>query len=62
MTISFAKKELNQKQFYCCHAKDNPASGKVMMKVGFKYQNDGVYYSWNRERKFESKDYLLVCE
>ena len=62
MIIDFAKKELNQKQFYCCHAKDNPASGKVMMKVGFKYQNDGVYYSWNRERKFESKEYLLVCE
>lgn len=62
MIIDFAKKELKQKQFYCCHAKDNPASGKVMMKVGFQYQNDGVYYSWNRERKYESKEYLLVCE
>lgn len=62
MIIDFVKKELKQKQLYCCHAKDNPASGKVMMKVGFQYQNDGVYYSWNRERKFESKEYLLVCE
>jgi len=62
MIIGFAKKELKQKQFYCCHAKENPASGKVMMKVGFEYQNDGVYYSWNRERKFESKEYLLVVK
>lgn len=60
--IDFGKNELMQKQFYCCHAKDNPASGKVMTKVGFRYQNDGVYYSWNQERKFESKEYLLIVE
>ncbi len=28
--IDFGINELNQRQFYCCHAKDNPASGKVM--------------------------------
>ena len=60
--IDFGKNELMQKQFYCCHAKENPASGKVMTKVGFKYQNDGEYYSWNQERRFESKEYLLVIE
>ena len=60
--IDFGKNELKQNQFYCCHAKDNPASGKVMTKVGFRYQNDGVYYSWNQERKFESKEYLLMVE
>ena len=38
--INFGKNELKQKQFYCCHAKDNPASGKVMTKVGFQYQQD----------------------
>ena len=54
--------ELKQKQFYCCHAKDNPASGKVMMKVGFVYRNDGEYYSWNNERRFECKEYILVVE
>lgn len=58
--IDFGKNKLLQKQFYCCHAKDNPASGKVMQKVGFQYQNDGVYYSWDRKRKFESKEYLLL--
>ncbi len=58
--IDFGKNELKQKQFYCCHAKDNPASGKVMTKVGFQYQHDGTYSSWNQERTFESKEYLLI--
>ena len=60
--INFGKNELKQKQFYCCHAKDNPASGKVMTKVGFQYQQDGAYFSWNQERTFESKEYLLIIE
>ena len=60
--IDFGKDDLKQRKFYCCHAKENPASGKVMTKVGFQYQNDGVYYSWDKERKFESKEYLLVIE
>lgn len=60
--IDFGKKELMQKRFYCCHAKDNPASGRVMTKVGFQYQHDSVYYSWNQERKFESKEYVLIIE
>ena len=58
--IDFGKNELKQGRFYCCHAKDNPASGKVMVKVGFQYQNDGVYCSWNQERSFEAKEYVLV--
>lgn len=60
--IDFGKSQLQQKQFYCCHAKDNSASGRVMTKVGFQYQNDGIYYSWNQERKFESREYLLTIE
>ena len=58
--IDYGINELKQRQFYCCHAKDNPASGKVMMKVGFVYQNDGEYCSWNNERRFECKEYILV--
>ncbi len=59
--IEYGTNELKQTKFYCCHAKDNPASGKVMMKVGFVYQNDGEYYSWDKTRRFESKECLLVC-
>lgn len=60
--IAFGKDVLHQKTFYCCHAKDNPASGKVMQKIGFQYQNDGVYSSWNGSKQFESREYLLVVE
>ena len=60
--IDFGKNELNQTKFYCCHAKDNPASGRVMTKVGFQYQKDGSYSSWDETRKFESKEYLLITE
>ncbi len=31
-------------QLYCCHAKANPASGRVMEKAGFQYHRDGVYH------------------
>lgn len=60
--IAFGKDELKEHRFYCCHAKDNPASGKVMKKIGFKYQNDGTYDSWDHQRKFESMEYLLIAE
>ena len=60
--IEFGKNKLKQTKFYCCHAKDNPASGKVMTKIGFQYQNDGVYHSWNQERSFASKEYILIVE
>ena len=60
--IAFGRDELLQKRFFCCHAKDNPASGKVMTKAGFRYQSDGVYYSRNRERCFEAMEYLLTLE
>lgn len=60
--IEYGINELKQRQFYCCHAKDNPASGKVMMKVGFVYQNDGEYCSWDNTRRFECKEYILIVE
>jgi len=60
--IDFGKNKLRQTKFYCCHAKDNLASGKVMTKVGFQYQQDGIYSSWNQERMFESKEYFLIFE
>lgn len=60
--IDFGKNELKQTKFYCCHAKDNPASGRVMEKIGFRYQNDGVYYSWNQQKRFECMEYLLNIE
>lgn len=58
--IDFGKNVLKLQRFYCCHAKDNPASGNVMRKIGFQYQNDDVYYSWDHVRRFESREYILI--
>ena len=57
--IDFGKTELKQTAFFCCHAKDNPASGKVMRKAGFQYQKDGTYCSAGQEREIECREYLL---
>ena len=50
------------KKFVCMHAKDNPASGSVMKKAGFKYAKDGVFENLNKTKKFESKKYYLDVE
>ena len=42
--MTFLIDEVGIKKFKCVHAKLNPASGKVMKKVGFKYIKDGNYY------------------
>lgn len=60
--VDYALGELGQKRLFCCHAKENPASGRVMEKVGFRYRNDGVYYSRDRKKRFEAREYLLIVE
>lgn len=57
--IEFAKERLVLSKIYCCHAKDNIASGKVIAKLGFKYTGDGVYYSWDKTKRFECPEYVL---
>ena len=47
------------KRFICRHAKDNPASGAVMQKVGFKYVKDGYFENADKTKHFETKDYYL---
>ena len=42
----------------CCHAKGNPASGRVMEKAGFVYQHDAVYHKFDGT-PVECKCYLL---
>lgn len=32
---------------YCCHANENPASGRVMQKAGFKFTHNGSYTNAN---------------
>ncbi len=58
--VRFSKEELKQKELFCCHAKENVASGKVMEKVGFRYVKDGSYTTFDGSRTFESRECRLV--
>lgn len=57
--VEFAVQELKQKYLYAYHAKDNPNSGKVMEKVGFRYIGDREYDSMDGTKHFEAKEYIL---
>ena len=45
----------------CCHAVDNPASGKVMEKAGFASHHDAVYHKFDGT-PVECRCYLLTKE
>ena len=45
----------------CCHAMENPASGRVMCHVGFQYVRDDVYHKYNG-MAIPCKCYLLTKE
>ena len=45
----------------CCHAKANPASGRVMEKAGFMYHHDTVNHKFDGTL-VECKSYLLTRE
>jgi len=57
--IEFAKEQLGLSKIFCCHAKENVASGKIISKLGFKYTGDAVYYRWDKTKKFDCREYVL---
>jgi len=57
--IDFAVSELGAREFFCNHATENIASGKVMEKVGFVYQKDGEFKKLDGSETFPSREYLL---
>lgn len=57
--MDFLINQVGVRHFICSHAKDNPASGAVMGHVGFRYQKDGTYQSFDGLRSYESKVYYL---
>lgn len=59
--VKFAVNELKLKKLYCCHAKDNTASGRVMEKAGFVYWRDGSYESRDGNKKYACREYLFEC-
>ncbi len=60
--VDFAAKRLGVASLYGTHAKENPVSGKVMEKLGFIYQSDGKYSSFDEKRFFECREYLLFIK
>jgi ribosomal-protein-alanine N-acetyltransferase len=57
--LSFAASALGIKRVLGGHAKANPASGRVLEKLGFVYQKDSIQPHIDGQRFFDSKDYLL---
>ncbi len=57
--VAFAFQTLKETTLYACHAKENPNSGKVMEKVGFHYVQDGHYDSFDNQRHYETREYVL---
>ena len=41
------------------HAKQNPASGAVMRKVGFQYVKDEYIEKFDKTEGFDTKEYYL---
>lgn len=60
--VKYSVQNLGIKKLYCCHAKDNPASGRVMEKAGFVYWRDGSYLSRDGKKEFQCREYLFECE
>jgi len=58
--MSFAKQELNAKQFFACHAAENTNSGKILEKLGFAYHSDGEYSTFDGETTFKSRRYFYT--
>jgi len=57
--LNFAECKLAQNTFFACHAKDNPASGRILEKLGFTYKNDGQYSKFDNSRTYETREYFL---
>lgn len=57
--IRFAKEDLGIKEIMGRHAIANPASGKVMEKLGFTYIKDIPYECNKGENVYQGKEYIL---
>lgn len=53
--VDFAADALDADRIFAVHAKENGASGRVLEKLGFIYQNDCVSTSFDGKRTFQSR-------
>jgi len=59
--LEFATRKLRKSDFFACHANENPASGRVLEKLGFIYKSDCSYSSFDGKRVFDSREYFLTA-
>jgi len=57
--MDFARCELGAKEFFAEHVKENVGSGKVLQKLGFVYDSDGEYSTFDGKTTFKSCNYFL---
>ncbi|NMB34031.1 MAG: GNAT family N-acetyltransferase [Clostridium sp.] len=57
--ISFAKNTLGIKRMYGKHAKDNPASGRILQKHGFVFKKEKYYPKLSGISGFMCKEWIL---
>lgn len=60
--FSFAAANLGIKRIAGCHAKENPASAKVLEKLGFVYERDGITSHVDGVRHFDNREYFLELD
>lgn len=56
--VNYLNKEKGIKHFIACHALENTGSGRVIEKVGMKFDHNGVYNCYDK-RVFDAKYYIL---
>ena len=57
--LEHLNKDIGIHNFICSHAVQNPASGSVMKKAGFKYVKDGSCEKFDGSQVFDTKIYYL---
>ena len=60
--IDLARNEYGVRIFVASHAKDNPASGRVMEKCGLHFDHDGEYSRFDGSETFQAKFWKMVVE
>lgn len=60
--IDFAHREFGVKDFYANHAIENPASGRVMEKVGCTFHHYSEYSTFDGTQTFPAKVWFLHLE
>ena len=60
--IDLARREYGIRIFTANHAKDNPASGRVMEKCGLHFDHDGEYSRFDGSETFQAKFWKMVVE